>query len=98
MTDRISVRVDAELVDAAAAGAGMSRSDFVRHALESYIRAAGEADDLREKLDALAEAQALDRLRLRRSFSLISQQVCRLTKEDPEALKKLVLGIWGDGE
>jgi len=98
MTDRITIRVDTELVDAAAAAVGMSRSDFVRHALESYIQGAREADELREKLDALAEAQTLDRLRLRRSFNLLTRQVCLLTKEDPEALKKLVLGIWGGGE
>lgn len=98
MTDRISVRVDAELVDSAAASAGMSRSDFVRFVLESYIQGVREADEIRGKLDSLAEAQALDRLRLRRSFSLLVQQVCRLTKEDPEALKKLVLGVWGEGE
>lgn len=100
MSVHLTFRVDeqlAELLEAEARRAGMSRSDFLRLMISQKLTEQREADEIRAALDDLAERQASLEVRMHRSVSLLTLQLCKVTKEDPERMKGLAAEIWKGG-
>lgn len=100
MSVHLTCRVDeqlAELLEAEAQRAGMSRSDFLRLMIFQKLTELREADEIRARLDDLAERQALLEIRMHRSVSLLTLQLCKVTREDPEKMKSLAGEIWKGG-
>lgn len=100
MSVHLTCRVDeqlAELLEAEAQRAGMSRSDFLRLLISQKLSEQHQVEEIRARLDDLVDRQVLLEVRLHRSVSLLTQQLCKLTKEDVGQLKGIAAEIWKDG-